>query len=94
MGMAPASMKIFLTFASASALPTASDSLAITGAGVPLGAKSPNHPLKSKSGRFSASATVGTSGSSGERTFEVTASARSRPSFRNGAATGVLMKPI
>ena len=49
-----------------------------TGAGVPAGARIPNHPITSKPGS-TVSATVGTSGNAVERCLDVTARARSLP---------------
>jgi hypothetical protein len=55
---------------------------------MPFGPNTPNHVVESKPGTVSA--TVGRSGSSGERCADVTASARSLPSFRCGIAEAML----
>lgn len=61
----------------------------MTGFGVPAGAARPNHDCTSKPGKPD-SATVGTSGSSGERCALVMAMARNRPACTCGRAEGVL----
>ncbi len=62
---------------------------AITPSGVPGGAITPHQVVMSKSLR-PASATVGTSGSSGNRFGPVTASARDLPEVMKGSAAGML----
>ena len=61
--------------------------------GVPAGATMPCHCAVSKPGR-AASATVGTSGSKGERCAPVTASAISLPLLRCGNAGAMPSTPI
>src|SRR5258706_7007133 len=72
---------------------TSAFSLAMIGAGVPAGARMPNHELASKPGRPD-SAIVGTSGSAGARLSEVTATARTLPDLISASDEGRLSNMI
>jgi hypothetical protein len=83
-------MRMSRTVGSCIAALMAPQSLSIAGPGVPAGATMPIHDIASNP-RTPASATVGTSGRTGERSLEPTAMARSVPS--RTCAVSPAMKP-